>query len=202
MEKLTNRQAQILRFIKEFAAKAGFPPTRLEICKRMGYRSPNAAEEHLRALERKGALQILRHTARGLRPLDTKPVGIPVVGEVVAGSPVLADECIRGYHNIAPGIFSPAADYLLTVRGDSMVDAGIYEGDLLVVHKTDRARDGDIIVARVDNEVTVKRLRCKRGSYKVRLIAENPDYAPIDVDLRSEDFSIEGISVGVIRRFH
>ncbi len=202
MDRLTIRQAQILRFIKDFSAKHGFPPTRLEICKKMGYRSPNAAEEHLRALERKGALKILRHTARGIRPLDAGPVGIPVVGLVAAGSPVLADECIKDYHDIAPGIFSPAADYLLTVRGDSMVDAGIYEGDLLVVHKTDRARNGDIIVARVDDEVTVKRLKCRKGSYKVQLIAENPSYAPINVDLRSADFNIEGISVGVIRRFH
>ncbi len=200
MERLTTRQAQILRFIRGHMAKAGYPPTRLEICQKMGYRSPNAAEEHLRALERKGALKILRGVARGIRPLDTKPAGLAVVGRVAAGRPVLADRFIKDYQMIAPALFSPAADYLLTVGDDGMSDAAIRKGDLLAVHMTGRVRDGDIVAARVDGKVAVRRLRRKRTGYKALLVAESPGGASVDVDLRAEGFGIEGIGVGVIRQ--
>jgi len=166
----------------------------------MGFKSPNAAEEHLRALARKGAIEMMPGTSRGIRLPISEQLGLPIIGQVAAGSPILAEESIADYCDIPPDMFSPSADYLLTVKGTSMVDVGIYEDDLLAVHKTDRANSGDIIVARIEDEVTVKRLETTRSKYKLNLIAENPDFAPIEVDLRHQDFSIEGISVGVIRR--
>ncbi len=166
----------------------------------MGFRSPNAAEDHLRALARKGAIEIQPGTSRGLRLPINEQLGLPVVGQVAAGSPILAEESISGYCEIQPEFFSPSADYLLTVKGLSMINAGIYEEDLLAVHKTEQATDGDIIVARIDDEVTVKRLQKGRSKYKLSLLPENPDYSTIEIDLRKDDFTIEGISVGVIRR--
>ncbi|MCI5106256.1 MAG: transcriptional repressor LexA [Pseudomonadales bacterium] len=200
MIKLTPRQEQILDYIKEYLAETGFPPTRSEIAKEMGFKSPNAAEEHLRALARKGAIEMMPGTSRGIRLPISEQLGLPIIGQVAAGSPLLAEECIDDYCDIPPDMFSPRADYLLTVKGTSMVDVGIYEDDLLAVHKTDQARNGDIIVARIDEEVTVKRLETGRSKYRVSLIAENPDFDPIEVDLRDRNFAIEGISVGVIRR--
>ncbi len=200
MIKLTPRQEQILEYIKEYLAETGFPPTRSEIAKEMGFKSPNAAEEHLRALARKGAIEMMPGTSRGIRLPISEQLGLPIIGQVAAGSPLLAEECIDDYCDIPPDMFSPRADYLLTVKGTSMVDVGIYEDDLLAVHKTDQARNGDIIVARIDEEVTVKRLETGRSKYRVSLIAENPDFDPIEVDLRDRNFAIEGISVGVIRR--
>jgi repressor LexA len=200
MIKLTPRQEQILDYIKEYLAETGFPPTRSEIAKEMGFKSPNAAEEHLRALARKGAIEMMPGTSRGIRLPISEQLGLPIIGQVAAGSPLLAEECIDDYCDIPPDMFSPRADYLLTVKGTSMVDVGIYEDDLLAVHKTDQARNGDIIVARIDEEVTVKRLETGRSKYRVSLIAENPDFEPIEVDLRDRNFAIEGISVGVIRR--
>ena len=200
MHKLTGRQEQILGYIKDYLQETGFPPTRSEIAQEMGFKSPNAAEEHLRALARKGAIEMLPGTSRGIRLPINEQLGLPIIGQVAAGSPILAEESIADYCDIPPDMFSPKADYLLTVKGTSMIDAGIFEDDLLAVHKTDRANNGDIVVARIDDEVTVKRLETSRSKYKVTLIAENPDFSPIEVDLRSSDFAIEGISVGVIRR--
>lgn len=200
MNRLTGRQEQILDYIRDYLAETGFPPTRSEIAQEMGFRSPNAAEEHLRALARKGAIEMLPGTSRGIRLPISEQLGLPIIGQVAAGSPILAEESIADYCDVPPDLFSPRADYLLAVKGTSMIDVGIYEDDLLAVHKTDQARSGDIVVARVDDEVTVKRLETSRSKHKVALIAENPDFDPIVVDLRDRAFAIEGISVGVIRR--
>ena len=200
MHKLTSRQAEILGYIKEYLQDTGFPPTRLEIAQEMGFKSPNAAEEHLRALARKGAIEMLPGTSRGIRLPISEQLGLPIIGQVAAGNPILAEESIADYCDVPPDMFNPKADYLLTVKGTSMVDIGIYEEDLLAVHKTDKANNGDIIVARIDNEVTVKRLETSRSIYKLNLVAENSEFDPIEVDLRSSNFAIEGISVGVIRR--
>jgi repressor LexA len=200
MHKLTGRQEQILGYITDYLQETGFPPTRSEIAQEMGFKSPNAAEEHLRALARKGAIEMLPGTSRGIRLPINEQLGLPIIGQVAAGSPILAEESIADYCDIPPDMFSPQADYLLTVKGTSMIDVGIFEDDLLAVHKTNRANNGDIVVARIDDEVTVKRLETSRSKYKVTLIAENPDFSPIEVDMRNSDFAIEGISVGVIRR--
>ncbi|MEQ8408633.1 MAG: transcriptional repressor LexA [Gammaproteobacteria bacterium] len=200
MLKLTSRQEQILDYVRDYLQETGFPPTRSEIAKEMGFKSPNAAEEHLRALARKGAIEMLPGTSRGIRLPINEQLGLPIIGQVAAGSPILAEESIADYCDIPADMFSPSADYLLTVKGTSMIDVGIYEDDLLAVHKTDRANNGDIVVARVDDEVTVKRLETCRSKFRVNLIAENPDFAPIEVDMRERAFAIEGISVGVIRR--
>jgi repressor LexA len=200
MIKLTTRQEEILEFIKQYLSETGFPPTRSEIAEKMGFKSPNAAEEHLRALARKGAIEVLPGTSRGIRLPISEQLGLPIIGQVAAGSPILAEESIAEYCNIPPEMFTPSADYLLTVKGTSMVNVGIYEGDLLAVHKTTRANNGDIIVARLGEEVTVKRLQTTRSRHRIQLVAENPDFAPIEVDLRSQPFDIEGVSVGVIRR--
>ena len=200
MLKLTSRQEEILDFIKDYQSETGYPPTRSEIAQKMGFKSPNAAEEHLRALARKGAIEMLPGTSRGLRLPINEQLGLPIIGQVAAGSPILAQESIADYCDIPADMFSPSADYLLTVKGTSMIDIGIYEDDLLAVHKTGQANNGDIVVARPDDEVTVKRLEKGRSKYRLSLVAENPDFSPIEVDLRSSDFSIEGVSVGVIRR--
>lgn len=203
MQNLTARQAQILEFIRQYQQETGYPPTRSEIAKKMGFRSPNAAEEHLKALARKQAIEIVPGASRGIRLLDQEdetPAGLPVIGQVAAGSPILAEACIDEYVSIPAGMFNPSADYLLTVKGTSMIDAGIFEGDLLAVHRTSQARNGDIIVARLEDEVTVKRLEQMPGKRHIRLLPENADYEPIEVDLGRDTFTIEGISVGVIRR--
>lgn len=200
MLKLTLRQQQILNYIKDYLSETGYPPTRSEIAQKMGFRSPNAAEDHLRALARKGAIEIQPGASRGLRLPINEQLGLPIIGQVAAGSPILAQRSISEYCDIPPTLFTPSADYLLTVKGMSMINVGIFEDDLLAVHKTDRANDGDIIVARIDEEVTVKRLKKGKTPYTLSLIAENPDFEPIVVDVRLNDFAIEGISVGVIRR--
>ena len=204
MEALTERQSEILKLIRELTEVSGFPPTRAEIAERMGFRSVNAAEQHLRALEKKGAIDISSGASRGIRVRDSRPAGrlgrlleLPVVGRVAAGSPMLAEEHIQGRFQVDPNLFTPRADYLLRVRGMSMRDAGILEGDLLAVHRTQEARTGQVVVARLGDDVTVKRF--KRRGHVVQLVAENPDFAPIDVDLRNEPLAIEGIAVGVIR---
>jgi repressor LexA len=202
-EPLTERQAEILRLIKELTEVSGFPPTRAEIAERMGFRSVNAAEQHLRALERKGALEISSGASRGIKVRDrgTPRLGrlleLPVIGRVAAGSPLLAEEHVQARYQIDPNLFTPRADYLLQVRGLSMRDAGILEGDLLAVHRTQDVRSGQIVVARLGEEVTVKRLR-RRGN-SLQLLPENPDFEPIEVDARSERFAIEGLGVGIIR---
>lgn len=195
MDELTARQEQILRLIRERIADSGLPPTRAEICQVMGFRSPNAAEEHLRALARKGAIEMVAGASRGIR-LKQAP-GIPVVGRVAAGSPILAEQHIESHHRIDPALFKPRADYLLRVRGASMRDAGILDGDLLAVHRTPHFRTGQIVVARLHDEVTVKRIRQRR--YLIELEPENPDFKTIVVDTRRQPFAIEGIAVGVIR---
>jgi repressor LexA len=203
MDALTDRQAEILQLIRELTEVSGYPPTRAEIAERMGFRSVNAAEQHLRALEKKGAIDIEAGASRGIRVHDSKPSGrgrlleLPVVGRVAAGSPILAEEHLQGRYQVDPNLFTPRADYLLRVRGMSMRDVGILEGDLLAVHKTQEARTGQIVVARLADEVTVKRLR-RRGNV-VALEAENPEFPPIEVDLRRDTLVIEGIAVGVIR---
>ena len=196
---LTARQQEILQFIRQFMDAEGFPPTRAEIARALGFRSVNAAEDHLKALVRKGAITVLPGTSRGIRLIDETPsAGLPVVGRVAAGSPILAEEHREGHYELDPDLFSPRAHYLLKVRGMSMRDAGILDGDLLAVHRTSEVQLGQIVVARVDDEVTVKRYR-RRGNI-VRLMSENPDFEPIVVDLRREAFTIEGRGVGVIRQ--
>lgn len=197
MDELTNRQAEVLDVIKAHLADTGYPPTRADIAREFGFKSPNAAEEHLRALARKGVIEMIPGTSRGIRL--TQDDGLPVVGRVAAGAPILAAENVEESIAVPPTLFHPSADYLLRVQGDSMVDVGILDGDLLAVHKTPTARSGDIVVARIDDEVTVKRLRRKSRS-KLLLLPENEDYDPIEVDARSGEFAIEGVSVGVIRR--
>jgi repressor LexA len=195
MRPLTDRQAQILQFIRDTVEVTGFPPTRAEICRALGFASPNAAEDHLRALARKGVIELVEGVARGIRLAE--PPGLAVIGRVAAGQPILAEQHVQGRYQIDPALFSPRADYLLKVRGMSMRDAGIFEGDLLAVHRTTEVRSGQIIVARLKDEVTVKRLR-RQGS-RVELLPENPDFQPIAVDLRRDPFEIEGLAVGLIR---
>jgi repressor LexA len=202
---LTPRQKQILKFISEFIENNKFPPTRSELSKHFGFRSPNAAETHLRALENKAMIGIERGAARGitLLPLaaDELPeaanMPLPLVGRVAAGSPMLAQENIEDEYRVDPTLFSHKPHYLLRVQGMSMQDAGILDGDLLAVHRTPEARNGQIVVARVDDEVTVKRFH-RRGS-RVQLIPENADFQPIEIDLRRQELVIEGLGVGVIR---
>ena len=203
MDALTDRQAEILKLIRELTEVSGFPPTRAEIAERMGFRSVNAAEQHLRALEKKGAIDISSGASRGIRVLEGRAgrqarlLDLPVIGRVAAGSPILAEEHVQGRYQVDPNLFTPRADYLLRVRGMSMRDAGIIEGDLLAVHRTEEARTGQVVVARLGDEVTVKRFR--RRGHAVQLLPENPDFEPIEVDLRTEPLVIEGIAVGVIR---
>ncbi|MGH8687279.1 MAG: transcriptional repressor LexA [Burkholderiales bacterium] len=200
---LTDRQSEILKLIRELTESSGFPPTRAEIAQKMGFRSVNAAEQHLRALEKKGALEILQGASRGLRIKDRpgtragRLMELPVVGRVAAGSPILAEQHLQGHYQVDPNLFTPRADYLLRVRGMSMRDAGILEGDLLAVHRTPEARSGQVVVARLADEVTVKRYR--RRGYTVQLLPENPEFEPIEVDLRRDPLTIEGVAVGVIR---
>ena len=195
MQDLTFRQAEILELLRAHLQETGFPPTRAEIAAHFGFSSTNAAEEHLRALERKGAIEILPGASRGLRLLQ--PEGLPVVGRVAAGSPILAEQHIDGHYRVDAGMFKPRAHYFLRVRGSSMRDAGILDGDLLAVHRTHDARSGQVVIARVNDEVTVKRLK-RRGS-QVQLLPENPDFAPIEVDTRRDQLVIEGVGVGIVR---
>jgi repressor LexA len=210
MRDLTPRQQEILSLIRQHIADTGFPPTRAEIATSLGFRSPNAAEEHLKALARKGVIELTSGASRGIR-LKLLPdsdgtdmpsavqiaLTLPLVGRVAAGSPILAQEHVEASYAIDPKLFDQRPDYLLKVRGMSMRDAGILDGDLLAVRRAHEARSGQIVVARVGDEVTVKRLR-RRGS-TVELLPENPDYAPIVVDARSGDFALEGIGVGLLR---
>lgn len=193
--KLTPRQQEILDFIKSTLEVLGAPPTRMEISSAFGFASPNAAEDHLKALAKKGAIVLEPGSARGIRLVEQ--LGLPLIGMVAAGSPILAVENVQGRYALDAGLFSPRADFLLKVRGLSMINAGICDGDLLAVHKTTQARDGQIVVARLDEEVTVKRLQRSKG--EIHLIAENPDFQPIIVHPEAVDFAIEGIAVGLIR---
>ena len=197
MFKLTKRQTEILDLIKSHIEETGFPPTRAEIARTFGFRSPNAAEEHLRALARKGAIEITPGASRGIRIPGTEFAGLPIVGQVAAGSPILAQEHIENHLSINPEFFSPRADFMLRVIGMSMKNIGILDGDLLAVHKTSTAVNGQIVVARIDDEVTVKRFEQVRN--KVFLHPENEAFQTIEVDLNVDAFAIEGLSVGIIR---
>ena len=204
---LTKRQKEILVFISDHIDTVGFPPTRNDISRHFGFRSPNAAESHLRALEQKGVIRIEAGRSRGItltalssanlpaaRSLRTP---LPLVGRVAAGSPILAQENIENEYRVDPLLFSSRPHYLLRVEGNSMRDAGILDGDLLAVHRTPEAQNGQIVVARLDDEVTVKRF--KRSGHRVSLLPENPEFEPILVDLRHQELVIEGRAVGVIR---
>ena len=198
MDKLTNRQQQVLDIIRQHIDHTGYPPTRADIARELGFKSANAAEEHLKALARKGAIEIIPGASRGIRLPATQ--GIPIIGRVAAGNPILAEAHIEDYCDLPHSFFKPSADYFLTVHGDSMIDVGIFDGDLLAVHSTPVASNGDIVVARIEDEVTVKRLHHTRDKHRVELLPENPDFEPISVDLREQEFAIEGLSVGVLRR--
>ena len=195
MNKLTVRQQEILDFIRNSREVLGAPPTRAEIAAAFNFASPNAAEEHLKALARKGIIVLEPGAARGIRLVEQ--LGLPLIGSVAAGSPILALENVQSRYALDASLFSPRADFLLRVRGLSMIGAGIFDGDLLAVHRSQDARDGQIVVARLDDEVTVKRFR--RHGEIIELVAENPDFAPIVVDTREREVEIEGIAVGLIR---
>jgi len=195
MRELTPRQEEILNLIREWIETTGLPPTRAEIAQHFGFSSPNAAEQHLKVLAKKGALDLLPGASRGIRLKGGG--GLPVVGRVAAGSPILAQEHIERHVQVDASLFSPRADYFLKVQGMSMKDAGILDGDLLAVHRSAEARVGQVVVARIGDEVTVKRFS-KRG-HIVQLLPENPDFAPIEIDLTRQELVIEGIAVGVIR---
>ncbi len=199
MNKLTTRQAEVLEFIKSYIEETGYPPTRADIARELGFKSANASEEHLKALARKGAIEIIPGTSRGIKLPESEKEGLPIIGRVAAGNPILAAEHIEDYCELPASFFSPNADYLLQVCGDSMIECGIIDGDLLAVHKTQNVNNGDIVVARIEDEVTVKRFKRSRSKHQVTLLPENKDYSPIEVDLRHQDFEIEGLAVGVIR---
>jgi len=199
MAQLTPRQSQILQMIQDFIAESGMPPTRAEIARELGFKSANAAEEHLRALQRKGVLELIPGASRGIQLKDSlrEQLGLPLVGRVAAGSPILAEEHIETHYRIDQALFNPKPHYLLRVEGMSMKNAGILHGDLVAVHRTPEVRSRQIVVARVEDEVTVKRYR-QEGSL-VWLMPENEDFEPIRVDLNSQAMVIEGVVVGVIR---
>jgi repressor LexA len=234
MRELTPRQSEILGLIKRHLATTGFPPTRAEIAAELGFRSANAAEEHLKALARKGVIELTSGASRGIRlvpssagspasgqnalrsPADRRlrtasgldnavtafqaALNLPLIGRVSAGSPILAEQHVEASYAFDPDLFNIRPDYLLKVRGLSMRDAGILDGDLLAVKQASEARNGQIVVARIGNEVTVKRYRRQAGNGMIELLPENPDFQPIVVDARSEEFALEGIGVGLIRK--
>src|SRR5210317_833754 len=199
MRELTPRQKQILEMIQEFIAETGMPPTRAEIARQLGFKSANAAEEHLRALQRKGVLELVPGASRGIQLKDSlrEQMGLPLVGRVAAGSPILAQEHIEAHYKLDSALFDPRPHYLLRVHGMSMKDAGILDGDLVAVHRTPEVRSRQIVVARLEDEVTVKRYR-QEGAM-VWLLPENSEFEPIQVDLAHQDLVIEGVVVGVIR---
>ncbi|EMI5492984.1 repressor LexA [Providencia stuartii] len=200
MKALTARQQQVYDLVRDHISQTGMPPTRAEIAASLGFRSPNAAEEHLKALARKGVIEIVSGASRGIRLLleeENDTQGLPLIGRVAAGEPLLAQEHIESHYQVDPALFKPHADFLLRVNGMSMKDIGIMDGDLLAVHKTQNVHNGQVVVARIEDEVTVKRF--KQQGNRVELIAENAEFAPIIVDLRQQNFTIEGLAVGVIR---
>lgn len=199
LKPLTNRQQEIFNLIKETISDTGMPPTRAEIARFFGFKSANAAEEHLKALAKKGYIEMLPGTSRGIRLAEQflEEEGLPLIGRVAAGEPILAEEHVEDHYKVDGSLFHPAADYLLRVNGESMKDIGILDGDILAVHQTTDVQNGQVVVARVENEVTVKRF--KREGNVVYLQAENEDFSPIVVDLSCQEFNIEGLAVGVIR---
>ena len=199
MRQLTPRQREILELIQSFIEEFGMPPTRAEIARQLGFKSANAAEEHLRALQKKGVLELVPGASRGIQLKDSlrEQLGLPLIGRVAAGSPILAEEHIETHYRMDPSLFNPKPHYLLRVHGMSMKDAGILDGDLVAVHRTPEVRSRQIVVARLDDEVTVKRYR-QDGSL-VWLLPENEEFEPIQVDLAEQAMVIEGVVVGVIR---
>jgi len=199
MDKLTPRQSQILTFLQDFIEESGMPPTRAEIARELGFRSVNAAEEHLRALQRKGVIELIPGASRGIQLKDfiREQLGLPLVGRVAAGNPILAEEHIEGHYRIDTSIFDPRPHFLLRVEGMSMKDIGILDGDLVAVHRTPEVRSGQVIVARVEDEVTVKRYR--QEGKTVWLLPENEEFSPIKVDLAEQNMVIEGVVVGLVR---
>lgn len=199
MADLTPRQSEILEFLQGFIDENGMPPTRAEIARALGFRSANAAEEHLRALQRKGVLELVPGASRGIQLSEAlrDPDLLPLVGRVAAGHPILAQENIEGRYRLDTSLFKPKPHYLLRVQGMSMRNAGILDGDLVAVCRTPEVRNGQVVVARLDDEVTVKRYR-QEGPV-VWLIPENPDFEPIRVDMHEDPMIIEGVVVGVVR---
>ena len=199
MAQLTPRQSQVLQIIQDFIAEYGMPPTRADIAKELGFRSINAAEEHLKALQKKGVLELIPGASRGIQLKDSlrEQMGLPLVGRVAAGSPILAEEHIEAHYQIDPAIFDPRPHYLLRVSGMSMKDVGILDGDLVAVHRTPEVRSRQIVVARIEDEVTVKRYR--QEGKMVWLLPENDEFEPIPVDLTTQATSFQGVVVGVIR---
>jgi repressor LexA len=200
MKALTKRQSEILELIRDNISNTGMPPTRAEIARILGFKSPNAAEEHLKALAKKNVIEILPGTSRGIRLIGEYAEideGLPLVGKVAAGEPILAVENVESRYKVDPSLFHPNADYLLRVDGESMKDIGIMDGDLLAVHTQQQANNGQVVVARVDDDVTVKRF--EKSGHMVLLHAENDEFAPIKVDLSTQSFAIEGLAVGIIR---
>jgi repressor LexA len=197
-EMLTPRQAEILETIRQYVAENGMPPSRPELARLLGIASTNGVFKHLDALARKGALELVPNAARGIRLKET--AGLPLVGRVAAGSPILALENMLGRYPVDPNLFNPRADYLLQVSGLSMRDVGILDGDWLVVHRTTDAKNGQIVVARIGDDVTVKRLRIR--GHRAELIPANPDYQTLHLDLHRDTLSIEGVAVGVIRNLN
>ena len=197
MIKLTARQQQVMDVIKSSIEATGMPPTRADIARELGFKSANAAEEHLKALAKKGVIELVAGASRGIRL--TEQLGLPIIGRVAAGAPLLAQEHIEDYCDLSASFFAPPAHYLLQVCGDSMINVGILDGDLLAVHSTTEVKEGQIAVVRIEDEVTVKRWK-RVSATRVDLVAENDDFAPIEVDLSEQNVFVEGISVGVIRR--
>ena len=201
MKPLTSRQSEVLASIRDYIEQYGFPPTIAELTTLLGIRSPNAVRDHLRTLARKGVIELTPAASRGIRLLaiekNTASARLPIVGRVAAGSPILASQHIETHYQIDTTLFRPHADYLLRVHGTSMQNAGILDGDLLAVHQTEQVENGQIVVARIDDEVTVKRF--KRANHQVQLLPENDDFEPIEIDLRRQQLVIEGTAVGVIR---
>jgi len=211
LKPLTKRQQEIFDFILDRMAANGAPPTRVEIADYFGFRSPNAAEDHLKALDKKGHIELRSGTSRGIfineavrngtqidNPELGQTQGMAVIGDVAAGAPIFASQHVQQYVNVDQSLFSDKADFLLKVRGDSMINVGIFEQDLLAIKKADTAQDNEIVVARIGDDVTVKRYQ--RNGASVSLIAENDDYLPIEVDLQTQTFAIEGVVVGLIRQ--
>ena len=207
MKNLTARQSEVLAYICEYHSESGMPPTRAEIAKALGFKSANAAEDHLKALARKGAIELIPGASRGIKIPETQREteresdneGTAIVGKVAAGSPVMAIENVEKRINLDPNLFHPSPDYMLRVQGDSMINAGIHDGDLVAVSRTPVANQGDIVVVRIDEEVTLKRWNRVSGNH-IQLIAENDDYAPIELRAGESEVNIEGKAVGVIRQ--